>query len=165
MKFVADAADIVRGAKMSMWSNLAHVDQNGSTWHNCLSCGAILSCGAMTNCSTSAMWSNLSLLHMTNSFFLPFCDLRCFDAKSISLRFTPFCVEQKLTQTSCPWSKNDKFHVWYYICFKSCRVLIYQGSTSWKKKLMFVLFSTHVILWLTKTPQWDEGSAEGPASC
>ena len=40
----------------------------------------------------------------------------------------------------------------YYICFKSCRVLIYQGSTSWKKKLMFVLFSTHVILWLTKLP-------------
>ena len=30
MKFVADAADIVRGAKMSMWSNLAHVDQNCS---------------------------------------------------------------------------------------------------------------------------------------
>ena len=30
MEFVADAMHIVRGAKMSMWSNLAHVEQFGS---------------------------------------------------------------------------------------------------------------------------------------
>ena len=41
-----------------------------------------------------------------------FCsDLRCFDAKLILSRFTHFCVEQKLTHKSCPWSKNNKYHV------------------------------------------------------
>ena len=29
-------------------------------------------------------------------------------------RFTHFCVEQKVIQTSCPWSKNDNFHVCKY---------------------------------------------------
>ena len=42
-----------------------------------------------------------------------FChDLPCFDANLILLQFTHFCVEQKLTQKSCSWSKNDKYHVW-----------------------------------------------------
>ena len=41
-----------------------HDKQFCNTWHNWLSCEAISSCGAMTNCSISAMWSNLSLLHM-----------------------------------------------------------------------------------------------------
>ena len=27
------------------------------------------------------------------------------------LQFTHFCVEQKITQKSCPWSKNDKYDV------------------------------------------------------
>ena len=39
------------------------------------------------------------LLHMTNlQCMLSCCDLRCFDATSISSHFTHFCVEQKLTQ-------------------------------------------------------------------
>ena len=41
-------------------------------------------------------------------------DLRCFDAKSILTRFTHFCVEQKITNKSCPWSTNDKYDVCSY---------------------------------------------------
>ena len=112
------------GAILLMWIKIAPHDKQF-----CLSCGAILSCGAMTNCSTSAMWSNLSLLHMNLQYMLPYCDLRCFDAKSILSRFTHFCVEQNLTQTSCPWSKNDKFHV----CSKVISLL--DGSLMSKSKM------------------------------
>ena len=50
---------------------------------------------------------------MTNLQCVPFCcDSRCFDAKSILSRFTRFCVEQKITNKSCPWSTNDKYDVW-----------------------------------------------------
>ena len=59
----------------------------------------------MTNCSLYQ-----TLLHVTN---LQYCDLGCFNGKFILSQFTHFCVEQNLTQTSCPWSKNDKFHVWW----------------------------------------------------
>ena len=71
------------------------------------------------------MCSNLSLLHMTNlPHMLAYCcDLHCFDAKSSLLWFTHFCVEQNLIQTSCPWSKNEKFHIcslpFYISCFCS----------------------------------------------
>ena len=40
------------------------------------------------------------------------CDLHCFAATSILSHFTHFCVEQKFTEKSCLWSKNDKYHVW-----------------------------------------------------
>ena len=61
------------------------------------------------------MGSNLSLLHMTNlQCMLSCCNLRCFDEISILLHFTHFCVEQKFTQKSCLWSKNDKYHVWQW---------------------------------------------------
>ena len=33
-------------------------------------------------------------------------------------RFTHFCVEQKLSHKSCPWSKNDKYHVWTIMTLK-----------------------------------------------
>ena len=86
MKFVADISVEQKcpcGAILLMWIKIApHTKYFCTTWHNCLSCGAIL---------------------------------RCFDAKFVSIlsQFTHFCVEQNLTQTSCPWSTNDKFHVWW----------------------------------------------------
>ena len=52
-------------------------------------------------------------IHADLSQNLLCCHLRCIGAKSILSRFTHFCVEQNLTQTSCPWSTNDKFHVWW----------------------------------------------------
>ena len=39
------------------------------------------------------------------------CDLRCFAAKSLLLRFTLWRGE-KLSQKLCPWRKNDKYEVW-----------------------------------------------------
>ena len=53
------------------------------------------------------------LLHMTNlQCMLSCCDLRCFDATSISPHFTHSCVEQKLIQKACLWRKNDNYRVW-----------------------------------------------------
>ena len=64
----------------------------------------------MTNCSLYQ-----TLLHMTNLQCMLFClDLRCFDAKFILSRITHICVEQILTQKSCPWSKNDKYDVCFW---------------------------------------------------
>ena len=116
--FVADAADIVRGAKLFMWSNFAshencwwskfHITSKLAPHVNCLSCGVIWLCGSTTNCSLYQ-----TLLNVTNlQCMLSWRDLRCFGAKSILSRFTYFCVEQKRTQKSCPWSKNDKYDVW-----------------------------------------------------
>ena len=64
------------------------------------------------NYSISVMWSFWWLLHMTNLQCMLSCrDLRCFDAKYILSRFTHFCVEQKITNKSCLWRQNDKYHV------------------------------------------------------
>ena len=42
-----------------------------------------------------------------------FCrDLCCFDAKSMLLRFTYFCVEKNLSPKSCPWNKKYKYDVY-----------------------------------------------------
>ena len=60
------------------------------------------------------MWSNFVKWQIVpNSQCMPPCpDLRCFDGKSILSQSRHFCVEQTLTQKSCLWSKNYKFHVW-----------------------------------------------------
>ena len=70
----------------------------------------------MRNCSTFVIWinSHSKLLHMTNlQCKRSFHDLRCFDVILVLSQFTHFCVEQKSTPKSCPWSKNDKYYVWW----------------------------------------------------
>ena len=47
------------------------------------------------------------------------CDLRCFDATSILSHFTHFCVEQKFTQKSFLWSKNDTYHGWLKVIWNT----------------------------------------------
>ena len=109
------------------WSKIVHVEQFCFTWKllmvmwnknftsqanlhhmtKLFSCGVILVCGSTTNCSLYH-----TLLHVTNlQCMLSWRDLHCFGAKSILSRFTYFCVEQKWTQKSCPWSKTDKYDV------------------------------------------------------
>ena len=100
-------------------------------------CGAILlrmeifDAHVEQNCFTSqvtlphkaklfVMWINCSLyqtlLHVANlQCMLFYSDLRCFDAKSILLQFTHFCVEQKSTNTSCLWRQNYKYYVCPYL--------------------------------------------------
>ena len=85
------------------------------------------------------------LLHMTNlQCMLSCCDLRCFDATFMLSHFTHFCVDQKLTQKSCPWSKNDKYDVCLQLpqlphyngvanhilppCVKLCRFFFWNNS-------------------------------------
>ena len=60
-------------------------------------------------------------LFFSNRFrlFVCLCEVTIYAAllwislfRCIMLQFTHFYVEQKVTQTSCPWSKNYKFHVW-----------------------------------------------------
>ena len=74
---------------------------------NILSLSSISRRTNLGNYSISVMWSFWWLLHMTNLQCMLSCrDLLCFDAKSILLWFTHFCVEQKLTKKSCLWRKN-----------------------------------------------------------
>ena len=123
--FVADAADIVRGAKLFIWSNFAshencwwpkfHITSKLAPHENCLSCGVIWLCGSTTNCSLYQ-----TLLNVTNlQCMLSWRDLRCFGAKSILSRFTYFCVEQK-------WTLLDFFKLTPGWCLVDWTLLIFE---------------------------------------
>ena len=51
-------------------------------------------------------WTSLSARFKGLSFVCLFHELHRFDANFVA----DFCVEQKLTQKSCPWRKNDNYH-------------------------------------------------------
>ena len=88
MIFVADAADIVRGAHIFMWSNF---DKHENL---CMLCG-----GKVLNMKSNLAPHEIFFLSWKQSNGLtqnPCCRfVHCFDAKLILLRFSHFCVEQK----------------------------------------------------------------------
>ena len=91
---------------MVMWNKIAfHNKQSCSTWQNCLLCGVIL-------------WLQINdKLLLVKNFpacdkftVYAFCnDLRCFDAKLILLRFSHFCVEQKINKNQFSPDASWKF--------------------------------------------------------
>ena len=88
---------------------------------------------------------------MTNlQCILVWCDLRSFDAKSILLGFTHFCVEQKLTKQSCPWRQNYKYHVCTLHCKVGASKLFWPPKFSKAAKILFAAIGACqlFLLWL-----------------
>ena len=101
MIFVADAADIVRGAHIFMWSNF---DKHENL---CTLCG-----GKVLNMKSNLAPHEIFFLSWKQSNGLtqnPCCRfVHCFDAKLILLRFSHFCVEQKSVLSV---EQKYKYHV------------------------------------------------------
>ena len=89
--------------RFCLWSNKFHVDQNCSTWlailHHMTKLFVMSSNDELLHIWK---WCNLSLLHITKllhmtnlRYVLSFRDLRCFNAISVLLRYSHFCVKHR----------------------------------------------------------------------
>ena len=83
------------------------------------------------------MWSKIapcdkqfcSTLCVSSYFTLFWCKIHFVVIYAVLTGFMHFCVEQKFTHKSCPWSKNDKYHV----CSAGCLLSVIPASESSQK--------------------------------